>query len=75
MEGFDQIGQMLGKDINTINQVKKILQNPEAMKKVNQMMGQQMGATPKPKTVNKIGRNEKCPCESGNKYKKCCGIK
>jgi uncharacterized protein YecA (UPF0149 family) len=27
-------------------------------------------------TVNKnkkIGRNEPCPCESGKKYKKCCG--
>lgn len=22
--------------------------------------------------VSKIGRNEKCPCGSGNKYKKCC---
>ena len=21
---------------------------------------------------NKIGRNEKCPCASGKKYKKCC---
>ena len=21
----------------------------------------------------KIGRNEPCPCESGRKYKKCCG--
>ncbi|WP_246050174.1 SEC-C metal-binding domain-containing protein [Aquibacillus sediminis] len=21
----------------------------------------------------KIGRNEKCPCGSGKKYKKCCG--
>ena len=21
----------------------------------------------------KVGRNEKCPCGSGNKYKKCCG--
>jgi uncharacterized protein YecA (UPF0149 family) len=20
----------------------------------------------------KIGRNEKCPCKSGKKYKKCC---
>jgi len=26
-----------------------------------------------PKRVgNKIGRNEKCPCNSGKKYKKCC---
>jgi len=23
---------------------------------------------------NKIGRNEPCPCGSGKKYKKCCGI-
>lgn len=22
----------------------------------------------------KIGRNEKCPCKSGKKYKKCCGF-
>ena len=21
----------------------------------------------------KVGRNEKCPCGSGKKYKKCCG--
>jgi hypothetical protein len=23
--------------------------------------------------VQKIGRNDPCPCESGKKYKKCCG--
>ncbi|HTP64896.1 MAG TPA: YchJ family protein [Geobacteraceae bacterium] len=28
---------------------------------------------PRPLTVNKIGRNEPCPCGSGAKYKKCCG--
>jgi SWIM/SEC-C metal-binding protein len=30
-----------------------------------------------PKTViaeKKIGRNEPCPCGSGKKYKKCCGV-
>ncbi|MCI6277572.1 MAG: SEC-C domain-containing protein, partial [Clostridium sp.] len=21
----------------------------------------------------KVGRNDPCPCESGKKYKKCCG--
>jgi hypothetical protein len=25
------------------------------------------------KTGKKIGRNQKCPCGSGKKYKKCCG--
>lgn len=28
---------------------------------------------PKPLTVQKIGRNDHCPCGSGLKYKKCCG--
>jgi len=26
-----------------------------------------------PKKSNKIGRNEPCPCNSGKKYKQCCG--
>lgn len=30
-------------------------------------------ATPKNRTVTKVGRNEPCPCGSGKKYKKCCG--
>jgi len=29
---------------------------------------------PKPKEAEKkVGRNDPCPCGSGNKYKKCCG--
>jgi SEC-C motif domain protein len=27
----------------------------------------------KPRRVDKVGRNELCPCGSGKKYKKCCG--
>ena len=26
-----------------------------------------------PRQVEKVGRNEPCPCGSGKKYKKCCG--
>lgn len=26
------------------------------------------------RVVRKIGRNEPCPCSSGKKYKKCCGL-
>ncbi|MFT4415031.1 SEC-C metal-binding domain-containing protein [Fredinandcohnia humi] len=26
-----------------------------------------------PKVVTKVGRNDLCPCQSGKKYKKCCG--
>ncbi len=31
-------------------------------------------ASSEPKHVNKIGRNDPCPCGSGKKYKKCCGM-
>ena len=25
------------------------------------------------KRIRKVGRNEKCPCGSGKKFKRCCG--
>jgi uncharacterized protein len=28
----------------------------------------------RPAQSNKVGRNEPCPCASGKKYKKCCGL-
>jgi len=28
----------------------------------------------RPRRVEKVGRNEPCPCGSGKKYKKCCGV-
>ncbi|WP_291941859.1 SEC-C metal-binding domain-containing protein [Cetobacterium sp.] len=31
------------------------------------------GENQPPRVVNKVGRNENCPCGSGKKYKKCCG--
>ena len=31
------------------------------------------GTKRKPKRVNKVGRNDPCPCGSGKKYKQCCG--
>ena len=30
-------------------------------------------SAPTPRGGNKIGRNSKCPCGSGKKYKRCCG--
>ena len=37
-----------------------------------------VGAPTKPSTVRrmqpKVGRNDPCPCGSGKKYKKCCGV-
>jgi preprotein translocase subunit SecA len=27
-----------------------------------------------PRSVSRVGRNDPCPCGSGKKYKKCCGV-
>lgn len=35
--------------------------------------GGKVSANPPPVHVVKIGRNDPCPCNSGKKYKKCCG--
>ncbi|MBN2898353.1 MAG: SEC-C domain-containing protein [Clostridia bacterium] len=29
---------------------------------------------PEKRTDPKVGRNDPCPCGSGKKYKKCCGV-
>ncbi|ABC22782.1 YchJ family protein [Rhodospirillum rubrum] len=34
----------------------------------------EMNPTEPPRSVVKIGRNDPCPCGSGKKYKKCCGV-
>ena len=30
-------------------------------------------SSPYVRDFSKVGRNEKCPCGSGNKFKRCCG--
>jgi SEC-C motif-containing protein len=37
-------------------------------------IGGKVGPKPPPRQVVKIGRNDACPCGSGKKYKKCCGV-
>jgi uncharacterized protein YecA (UPF0149 family) len=36
------------------------------------MVGVEIKPVRDSKTDPKIGRNEQCPCGSGNKFKKCC---
>lgn len=35
--------------------------------------GEVFGSDPYVREGPKVGRNDPCPCESGKKYKKCCG--
>ncbi|MCM1066385.1 MAG: SEC-C metal-binding domain-containing protein [Muribaculaceae bacterium] len=45
-----------------------------SMEKIDFVDAPQLEAVPK-KATPKVGRNEPCPCGSGKKYKKCCGLK
>jgi preprotein translocase subunit SecA len=40
---------------------------------VSPMAAMSSGRTAPPRAGRKIGRNSKCPCGSGKKYKRCCG--
>ena len=53
----------------------EIRQNLERKKVAEGVANQDTSKTtkPQPKRVNKIGRNDPCPCGSGKKYKQCCG--
>jgi preprotein translocase subunit SecA len=76
VEGFDLFDEMLQKidrDITIYLLKAEIRQNIERKEvaKGNASSGKEEKS--KPKTVNKVGRNELCPCGSGKKYKQCCG--
>jgi len=77
-EGYELFDRLL----NTIEQQTtvylinaEIRQNIERKKENKNEKTNESDTTAKkqPKKVNKIGRNEACPCGSGKKYKQCCG--
>jgi len=51
------------------------IRNVQAIKQsgVSEMSNTSETSKPEPVHVEKIGRNDPCPCGSGKKYKKCCG--
>jgi preprotein translocase subunit SecA len=50
----------------------------ESHRQQEQAANTPVGGPPRPATVRrtqpKVGRNDPCPCGSGKKYKRCCGI-
>lgn len=70
---LDQIGQMMGQDKKSIDQVKQVLKNPEAMKQMSKLLNNKLTKSAHPTIKSeKSRRNDSCPCKSGKKYKKCC---
>ncbi len=77
MEGFELFEDLLNR---IDNQTATFLLNAEIRQNVTRKQtldGKANDGKEKekatPKRVNKIGRNDPCPCGSGKKYKNCCG--
>ena len=78
MEGFDLFDSMMqkiDKDVSIFLLKAEIRHNVERKPAVKKMLTNdgKEEAKKTPKRVNKIGRNDPCPCGSGRKYKQCCG--
>lgn len=69
---LDQIGKMMGHNRDTMNKVKQMMKNPEAVKQMKRLMNQSLVKTKPEIKKEKTGRNDLCICGSGKKYKKCC---
>ena len=77
MEGFDLFDKLLDKiDQDTAMFLLKaeIRQNIERKQTLNGVANDgKEKVKAKPVKVQKVGRNDPCPCGSGKKYKNCCG--
>ena len=78
MEGFDLFDSMLqkvDKDISIFLLKAEIRQNIERKAVSKKQITNEKDDSVKhtPKKSQKIGRNDPCPCDSGKKYKQCCG--
>ena len=77
-EGFDLFDAMLNvidKEVTEYLLRAEIRQNTERVQVAKGTAVEDTNKVKKaqPKRVNKIGRNDPCPCGSGKKYKQCCG--
>ena len=77
-EGYELFEKLLEKiDAQTTVYLLKaeVRQNSERQKVAEGVTNENSTKVKKksPKRVEKIGRNEPCPCGSGKKYKNCCG--
>ena len=81
IEGADIFDQMI-EDIreDTVRQVLSVVPRVQSTERVQVAKPTSAGfadgssVARKPATSTKVGRNDPCPCGSGKKYKKCCGM-
>ena len=61
---YDEVATFLTNKKN-----RKMIKEQGLTKTIEAMASMKLGTIKRPKTP---GRNEQCPCQSGNKYKRCC---
>ena len=74
-EMFDNMLQNIDKDVTIFlvkSEIKQNIERKEVSKEKITNDGKD-DVKAQPKKVDKIGRNDPCPCGSGKKYKQCCG--
>ena len=81
-EMFDEMNENISED--TARAVLSVIPKPQVIKReavAKETNAGLMGSSSGEKTVKKpvkkdvkVGRNDPCPCGSGKKYKKCCGM-
>ena len=49
------------------------IKHPELYSLLEQIFKQDMSSRQSARKINRIGRNDPCPCNSGKKFKNCCG--
>jgi len=74
-ELFDQLLSRIDAQSTTYLLKAEVRQNSERKKVAEGVANENTAKIKKatPKRIQKIGRNDKCPCGSGKKYKQCCG--
>ena len=82
-EAFDMFAEMTSRiSTEVVSRIFKIqVQKKEALQRepvqpgrINYNRGDGSTAAQTVRTAKKSGRNDPCPCGSGKKYKKCCGV-
>jgi preprotein translocase subunit SecA len=82
-EAFDMFADMISRiSTEVLKRLFKIqVQKKETIKKepvrqarLNYNRGEGLSTVQTVRRSKKVGRNEPCPCGSGKKFKKCCGM-
>jgi preprotein translocase subunit SecA len=80
-EGFEMFDEMIRniqqdtvKMLFHIRKENVVVHREPVAKPIEASHGEDTVKKPKKREIAKVGRNDPCPCGSGKKYKKCCGI-